>query len=88
MKIQIKLNKEEATALKSLQNSLRPESVTEADFLKTLFLMGVESLNQNLLNIAEQKAAEQGMTVEEMIQGNKVEIIENDDTGEAESSSD
>ena len=43
MKIQIKLSKDEAEAFKNFSSVIKPEEVSDDDFMKTIFVTGCEA---------------------------------------------
>jgi hypothetical protein len=49
MKLQVKLSKDEATAFENDADVCKPQEVSMDDFVKTIFLTGVESLNAKKL---------------------------------------
>lgn len=58
MKLQIKLSKDEAVAYKNFSEVCKPGDVTDADFMKTIFLTGIEALNKQLAEMVQKYAAE------------------------------
>lgn len=58
MKIQIKLSKDEAEAFKNFSNVVKPEEISDDDFMKTIFVTGCEALNQQLSHMVQQYAKE------------------------------
>ena len=48
MKMQIKMGAEEAEAFKNFMGELRPENVSEDDFIRTIFYKGVEKFQEEL----------------------------------------
>jgi hypothetical protein len=48
MKITFKLNQEEAAAFQSFQDATRPEGLSEEHFLKSIFFLGLTTLEQNV----------------------------------------
>jgi len=58
MKIQIKLSKDEAEAFKNFSNVVKPEEISDDDFMKTIFVTGCEALNQQLSQMVQQYAKE------------------------------
>ena len=48
MKLQIKLSKDEAQAFKNFSDVCKPQDITDDEFIKTVFVTGIESLNQQL----------------------------------------
>jgi hypothetical protein len=55
--LKFNLTKEDAAAFQNWKTSVCPENVTEENFVKTVFFMGVETLNNQIRNIAEQEKA-------------------------------
>ena len=58
MRLQINLNKDEGLAYKNFADVCKPEDVTDSDFMKTIFLTGVEALNQQLADMVRKYAEE------------------------------
>ena len=79
MKINIKLSKDEAEAFKNFTNVVKPEEVSDDDFMKTIFVTGCEALNRQLSEMVQQYAqankeelAASGITVVEGEDGSVV----------------
>lgn len=49
MKLTVKLSKVEAEAFKNFMETVKPEQVSEDDFLKVIFRMGVEKMETDLM---------------------------------------
>ena len=58
MKLQIKLNKEEAQAFKNFMTMVKPSEVSDDDFMKGIFKIGIETMEQKLLEAVKQHAQE------------------------------
>ena len=58
MKFQIKLNKQETESFKAFTDTVKPEEVSQDDFVKSLFLTGIESMNQKIMSMVEDYAKE------------------------------
>jgi hypothetical protein len=56
MRLQINLTKDEGLAYKNFADVCKPEDVTDADFMKTIFLTGIESMNQQLADMVRKYA--------------------------------
>lgn len=54
MKLTIKLSKDEAQGFKNWTSVVKPDQVTEEDFLKQVFFNGIEHLNDKLQKISEE----------------------------------
>lgn len=48
MKLQIKLGKEEATAFTAFSKSMKPEGISDDEFLKMIFFVGIDSVQKAL----------------------------------------
>jgi len=48
MKITFKLNQEESAAFQSFQDATRPDGLSEEHFLKSIFFLGLTTLEQNV----------------------------------------
>ena len=77
MKLHINLNKDEAVAFKNFSDICKPEDVAQGDFMKTIFLTGIEAMNQQLADLVRKYAEENkdelaasGITVLEGEDGN------------------
>jgi hypothetical protein len=58
MKLQVKLSKDEATAFKNFADVCKPEQVSLDDFIKSVFLTGIEALNKQLAELVRKYAVE------------------------------
>ena len=58
MKFQIKLNKMETESFKVFTETVKPEEVSQDDFIKSIFLTGIESMNQKIMSMVEEYAKE------------------------------
>lgn len=58
MKLQIKLSKDEAVAYKNFAEVCKPEEISDDDFMRTVFITGIEALNQQLANLVQAYAKE------------------------------
>jgi len=81
MKVQFNLTKEEASAFSNFMNSVNVNNLTETDFCKSAFIIGLQAMEQSI--IAEvQKRMEA-----EAADASGVEIVEDtDETTDADSS--
>ena len=58
MKLIIKLSKDEALAYKNFAEVCKPVEVTDSDFMKTVFITGIEAMNKQLAEMVQKYAAE------------------------------
>ena len=79
---QIKLDKDQSLAFKNFASVCKPDDVTDHDFIKTIFLTGVEAMNKELASLVQQYAkankeelAASGITVLEDEDG-KIQLAE------------
>ncbi len=77
MKIQIKLSKDEAEAFKNFSNLVKPEEISDDDFMKTIFVTGCEALNQQLSQMVQQYA----QANQEELASSGITVIEGEDGG-------
>jgi hypothetical protein len=95
MRIQINLSKDEAQAYKNFAQLVRPENTSDTDFLKTVFLTGIEALNKELAELVQKYALENkedlalsGITVLEDDSGTvrlaDTRVLEHDLSGEGD----
>ncbi len=75
MKIQIKLSKDEAEAFKNFSNLVKPEEISDDDFMKTVFVTGCEALNQQLSQMVQKYAMEN----QEELASSGITVVEGDD---------
>jgi len=83
MKLQIKLNKEQAEAFKNFSETLKPQDANDEEWLQMIFFTGCEEVNRRVYemaqNYAEEKASEleaSGLTIIEGEEGMSVESID------------
>jgi len=77
MKLQIKLSKDEATAFKNFASVCKPEEISDDDFIKTVFITGIEALNRQLAEMVQKYAAEN----KEELAASGITVIEDEDGG-------
>ena len=78
MKLTIKLSKEEAEGFKNWTSIVKPDQVTEDDFLKQVFFNGIEHLNDKLQKISEEVMKDAALKAKLEASGIEApEIIEN-----------
>jgi hypothetical protein len=58
MKLQVKLSKVEAQAFKNFMQTVKPQEIDEAAFIKALFTIGMETMEQKLLDAAKEYVEE------------------------------
>ena len=75
MKLQVKLSKDEAIAFKNFADVCKPQEITDADFIKTVFVTGIEALNKQLSDMVQKYASEN----KEELAASGITVIENDD---------
>jgi uncharacterized protein (DUF342 family) len=75
MKIQIKLSKDEAEAFKNFSQMVKPEEVSDDDFMKTVFVAGCEALNRQLQQLVQKYAVEN----REELAASGITVVEGDD---------
>jgi len=75
MKLQIKLSKDEAQAFKNFSDVCKPQEITDDAFIKTVFVTGIESLNQQLSEMVQKYAKEN----QEELASSGITVIENED---------
>ena len=75
MRLQINLSKDEALAFKNFASICKPEEVSDEDFMKTVFLTGIESLNKQLADLVQKYAKEN----KEELAASGITVLEADD---------
>ena len=66
MKLQIKLNKVEAQAFKNFAEVVKPDEISDADFLKSVFKIGLEEMESRLMSAVEKHAEENDIDLESL----------------------
>jgi len=75
MKLQIKLSKDEALAFKNFADVCKPEDITDDQFIKTVFVTGIEALNKQLAEMVQKYAAEN----KEELASSGITVLEDED---------
>lgn len=58
MKLTVKLNKEEAQAFKNMKASLVPDGVSDDNFIRSVFFIGLEQFHKNTMEMMQQYVKE------------------------------
>ena len=66
MKLQIKLSKLEAQAFKNFAEVVKPDEISDADFLKSVFKIGLEEMENRLMSAVEKHAEENDIDLESL----------------------
>jgi len=75
MRLQINLNKDEALGYRNFADICKPEDITDSDFMKTVFLTGIEAMNQQLADLVKKYAVEN----REDLASSGITVIEGED---------
>ena len=75
MRLQINLTKDEALAYKNFAEVCKPEEITDSDFMKTIFLTGIEAMNKQLAELVQKYAQEN----KEKLAASGITVIEDED---------
>jgi hypothetical protein len=75
MKLQIKLSKDEAQAFQNFQSMCKPDEVSETDFVKTLLVTGMTTMEQQLSQLVQEYAKENA----EELASSGITVLEGDD---------
>lgn len=84
MKLQIKLSKVEAQAFKNFAEVVKPDEISDADFLKSVFKIGLEEMENKLMSAVEKHAEENNIDLDELRKGTGAESILEVDSDENE----
>lgn len=88
MKVQIKFNKEEAQAIKNFMEMVKPPELSEDDFMKGIFKIGVETMEVKLLEAVKSHAEENDLDLSAMglveAEDSKSSIIPSDESSVVE----
>ena len=66
MKLQIKLSKLEAQAFKNFAEVVKPDEISDAEFLKSVFKIGLEEMESRLMSAVEKHAEENDIDLESL----------------------
>ena len=66
MKLQIKLSKLEAQAFKNFAEVVKPDEISDADFLKSVFKIGLEEMENRLMSAVEKHAEANDIDLESL----------------------
>ncbi len=75
MRLIINLDKDQSLAFKNFSKIVKPQEISDDDFLKTIFLTGVETMNDKLTQIIKQYAKDNKAELE----ASGISVIEGDD---------
>ena len=75
MRLQINLSKDEALAFNNFASVCKPEEVSDEDFLKTVFLTGIEGMNKQLADLVKKYAKEN----KEDLASSGITVLEDED---------
>ena len=76
MKIQIKLDKVEAQAFKNFAEVVRPDEISDADFVKSIFKLGLEEMENRLMKAVEKHAEENNIDMDALRTATDEETIQ------------
>ena len=77
MRLQINLSKDEALAYKNFTDVCKPDGITDDQFLKTVFITGIEAMNKQLADLVQEYAKAN----KEELASSGITVIENEDGG-------
>jgi hypothetical protein len=75
MKLQINLSKDEAIAFKNFAEAIKPEEISQDQFLKSVFITGIQTLSTELTNAVKTYAKEN----KEDLAASGITVIEGED---------
>ena len=75
MKLQIKLDKEQSEAFKNFCETLKPQEASQEEWLKLIFFTGIERINAQVYEMAQEMAEEKAKSLE----SSGVTVIEDDE---------
>ena len=86
MKLLIKLNKEESEAYKTFSSTVKPEGISDDQFIKSIFFYGIETLNKSFVDMVQNLAESDPEKAKELgiIQDDDEEAVEFIDASEEE----
>lgn len=75
MKLVVKLNKEQAEGFKAFQKNVKPEAISEEEFLQLVLFNGVQRMNEQLYEIAQKYVEEH----QDELEASGISIIDDGD---------
>jgi|TARA_A100000172_G_C3035850_1_gene108476 hypothetical protein len=66
MKLNVKLSKEEGLAFKNFSEMVKPPEISDDDFLKGIFKIGIETMEARLMEAVQKHADDNNINLEEM----------------------
>ena len=75
MKLVVKLNKEQAEGFKAFQQNVKPEAISEEEFLQLVLFNGVQRMNEQLYEIAQKYVEEH----QDELEASGVSVIDDGD---------
>ena len=66
MKLYVKLSKEEGLAFKNFSEMVKPPEISDDDFLKGIFKIGIETMEARLMEAVQKHADDNNINLEEM----------------------
>ena len=76
MKVTIKLNKDEAEGFKNWSTHVKPDELSQEDFVKQVFFNGIEYLNLKLQDVAKKIMEDQNLREQLEALGINVQSLE------------
>ena len=71
MKLTVKLSKEEGLAFKNFTEMVKPPEISDDDFLKGIFKIGIETMESKLMDAVQKHADENNINLEELREESK-----------------
>ena len=68
MKLTVKLSKEEGLAYKNFSEMVKPPEISDDEFLKGIFKIGIETMESKLMEAVQQHAEENNIDLEQLHQ--------------------
>jgi len=75
MRLQINLSKDEALSYKNFADVCKPGEISDGEFMKTVFLTGIESMNKELSELIKKYAKEN----KEELAASGITVLEDED---------
>ncbi len=76
MKLQVKLSKLEAQAYKNFAEVVKPDEISDADFIKSVFKIGLEEMENRLMSAVEKHAEEHNIDLEALRKDGEFDTLE------------
>ena len=79
MKITFKLNQDQAAAYESFKSSTMPDTITETQFVTSIFFMGLASLESQIIATAQAELESENVDLDAIIEEAEAQAVETEE---------